>query len=209
MIRSVLPSRTRRNTLLVASLAPLAIFALLAKEALNAQVAGWDARLLEVLHGHEERSAGSVLDRSANALLGAGGGDLGTLTLGLIVVSILLFVGRVLDAVFLVALASAVTVLTLALKEVFQREELKYSFPSGHAALSAAVASAMVLIAWPTSWRWPALAVGALFTFALGTSLVYEDWHLPSDVIGGWCLAVACACLLRAVFVARGPASLH
>jgi hypothetical protein len=82
-------------------------------------------------------------------------------------------------------------------------EELKYFVPEWSRQLSASVASAMVLIAWPTSWRWPALVVGA-FTFALGTSLVHEDWHLP-DVIGGWCLAVACACLLRAVFIAVAP----
>ena len=195
-----------RNAFLVAVLTPLGVFAVLANEAWHNRVAGWDARLLDALHGHEERSAGSVLDRSANALLGSAGGDLGTLALGVIVLSIVLAAGRFRDALFLVATVATVALLTLWLKEVFEREELKYSFPSGHAALSAAVASAMILIAWPTRWRWPALLVGVVFTVALGFSLVYEDWHLPSDVIGGWCLAVACACLLRPAFAARRPA---
>jgi membrane-associated phospholipid phosphatase len=49
------------------------------------------------------------------------------------------------------------------------------------------------MIAWPTRLRWPTLILGVLFTVTLGTALVYEDWHLPSDVVGGWCLGIACA----------------
>jgi undecaprenyl-diphosphatase len=128
------------------------------------------------------------------------GGEI-TLILGLLMLSILLATQRVRDALFLITVSAAVVALTSALKEAFERTDLKYSFPSGHAALSAAIAVAAGLIAWPTRWRWPTVAGGALFTATLGTALVYEGWHLASDVIGGWCLAATCAGLLRALFL--------
>jgi undecaprenyl-diphosphatase len=172
----------------------------LAHGARRDDVPGWDIRSLRFLHGYEERAQGSAFDRAVNAFLGISA-ELGVVIVILLVLSLALLAGRVRDAIFLVATMAVVAALSSSLKEGFERTDVKYSFPSGHAALSAAIATAAILISWPTRWRWPALAVGALCTVALGASLVYEGWHLPSDVIGGWCLAVACAGLLRASFV--------
>jgi len=38
---------------------------------------------------------------------------------------------------------------------------------------------------------------------ALGAALVYEDWHLPSDVVGGWCLAVGGAAVVHVTWNRR------
>ena len=120
------------------------------------------------------------------------------LVLGLVIVAILLRYRRPRDALFLITTGVAILTVTPVLKQQFERADLKYSFPSGHSAASAALVTAAVMSAWPTRLRWPTLVFGALFSVTLGTVLVYEDWHLPSDVLGGWCLGIACAGTTRA-----------
>ena len=67
-------------------------------------------------------------------------------------------------------------------------------FPSGHATASMAMALAFVLVV-PRSLRPTAIAVGALFVFAVGCSLALLHWHYPSDILGGWLVACAWGCL--------------
>jgi membrane-associated phospholipid phosphatase len=190
--------RQRRWPLFVAALVPLGPFAIFARTARRGDVAGWDAGLLRLLHGYEGRVEGSMLDRTVNAALAFTGGSR-ILLLGLLLV-ISLVVRHSHEALFLVVATATAAALTSPLKETFDRADVKYSFPSGHAAVSAVVATAAALIAWPTRWRWPTVAIGAALTAALGVALVYEGWHLPSDVLGGWCLALTCAGVLRAAF---------
>ncbi|MGH8908790.1 MAG: phosphatase PAP2 family protein [Egibacteraceae bacterium] len=65
------------------------------------------------------------------------------------------------------------------------------SFPSGHAVTSMALVAALLVLAWPMRWRWAATAAGALFVTGVGFSRLYFGFHYPSDVLGGWCLALA------------------
>jgi membrane-associated phospholipid phosphatase len=65
------------------------------------------------------------------------------------------------------------------------------AFPSGHAVASMALASAVLLLTWGTRWRIPALIGGALFVLSVGGSRLYFGFHHPSDVLAGWCLALA------------------
>ena len=62
------------------------------------------------------------------------------------------------------------------------------SFPSGHATTAMAVASALMILAWPTKWRWLSVAGGAAFTLCVGLSRIYLGVHYPSDVVAGWCV---------------------
>jgi undecaprenyl-diphosphatase len=47
------------------------------------------------------------------------------------------------------------------------------------------------LLAWPTRWRWPALALAAAFVVLVGYSRVYLGVHFPSDILAGWMAATA------------------
>jgi membrane-associated phospholipid phosphatase len=62
------------------------------------------------------------------------------------------------------------------------------SWPSGHATAALALALSAVLVA-PARRRRAVIALGAVFTFAVGCALLIRAWHMPSDVVGGYLLA--------------------
>jgi membrane-associated phospholipid phosphatase len=59
------------------------------------------------------------------------------------------------------------------------------SFPSGHATAALSIALAFVL-AVLRSWRSLTALAGAVFTLAVGCSVLVLNRHFPSDVLGGW-----------------------
>jgi membrane-associated phospholipid phosphatase len=66
------------------------------------------------------------------------------------------------------------------------------SFPSGHATASMALAFAALLVA-PAAWRRVVAIAGAMFALAVSESVMLLGWHFPSDVVGGFLVATACA----------------
>jgi membrane-associated phospholipid phosphatase len=66
------------------------------------------------------------------------------------------------------------------------------SYPSGHATASMALAFAAVLVA-PAAWRRAVAIAGAVFALAVSESIMLLAWHFPSDVVGGFLVATACA----------------
>jgi membrane-associated phospholipid phosphatase len=71
------------------------------------------------------------------------------------------------------------------------------AFPSGHATASMSLAIVAVLVV-PRAWRPVVAAIGAVFAIAVSFAIVSLGWHYPSDVVGGWCLALAWVALLSA-----------
>lgn len=59
------------------------------------------------------------------------------------------------------------------------------SYPSGHAINTTALMAALIILAWPTRWRWPALVAGTLFVMVVGGTRILRDDHYPSDVFAG------------------------
>lgn len=91
--------------------------------------------------------------------------------------------------------------LNMALKRLFSRArpdvwpsiapEPTWSFPSGHAMGSMALAAVLVLLVWPTRMRWPVIAAMLIFVPMVGASRVYLGVHYPSDILAGWAAALA------------------
>ncbi|PJK11533.1 hypothetical protein CO608_00735 [Lysobacteraceae bacterium NML08-0793] len=69
--------------------------------------------------------------------------------------------------------------------------EATYSFPSGHAMGSMALAAVWVLLAWRTRARWPVMALMLVFVPMVGISRIYLGVHYPSDILAGWMAAIA------------------
>lgn len=99
------------------------------------------------------------------------------------------------------ALFTAVSVggagmLILILKALFTRQrpmlweqlavENGYSFPSGHAIGSSALALTMIVLLWRTKWRTFAIVVGVLYMFFVAFSRLYLGVHYPSDIVASW-----------------------
>jgi hypothetical protein len=69
---------------------------------------------------------------------------------------------------------------------------LRNSFPSGHAAIAAAIGVGVLLVA-PDRLRWLALLLGAAFAAVIGQATQITGWHRMSDAIGGVLLVMAIA----------------
>ena len=62
------------------------------------------------------------------------------------------------------------------------------SWPSGHATAAAALAMCAVLVA-PERMRLRVGALGAAFALTAGCAMLIQEWHMPSDVLGGYLMA--------------------
>jgi membrane-associated phospholipid phosphatase len=106
-------------------------------------------------------------------------------------------------ALFALAAVAVTALVTTIVKAGIERPSIEgageSSFPSGTAAWSMALVAAAVLLA-PPSRRLLLGLVGAVLLVALSGVIVWEEWHYPSDVLAGWCLALGCALGLWVAF---------
>jgi undecaprenyl-diphosphatase len=112
-----------------------------------------------------------------------------------------------------VVLAAPATggLLSVAVKMIFGRarpagglllNELGYSFPSGHAATSAAVMVTLCyvlarerILSWPT-----AILIGGGVPLIVGLTRLYLDVHWMTDVVGGWSVGLFVAAMSAGLY---------
>jgi len=80
------------------------------------------------------------------------------------------------------------------------RPEHTFSFPSGHAMDTAALAAALFFVLPRHRRAW---ALAPLFALAVGGARMYLGVHFPSDVLAGWSAAVGWVLLVQLL---AGPA---
>jgi undecaprenyl-diphosphatase len=188
----------RLPTLLVVLLlilVPLAVFAKTAQEVWTEGGFGIDRPTLLFIHQY----ASPTLDRVMVAITTLGGVfSLPFITLAVCALFWLRLHRR--WAVFLFVAVAGAGALMLTIKALFHRvrphlwvspaPETDYGFPSGHSITSVSFFLALVLLAWPTRYRWPALLLGATGSLLVGLSRLYLGVHYPSDVIAAWAVGV-------------------
>jgi undecaprenyl-diphosphatase len=129
--------------------------------------------------------------------------------------------GRHRDAMLVIAAVTGANLIALVGKLVVPRDQKVpltglerlgldgYSFPSGHAARSAALAIAVVLVVQSARpWlRWLVTALALGYMVAVGLSRIWRLNHWVSDVVGAWLVVVpwvlACWLLLARRACAR------
>lgn len=201
----------------VACVARIAVAALLAFAACAiAMATGATARFddlgLRWLHAHATPS----LEASARWLAHAGYGR-GVLPFDALLVLALFVLRRRRDAAFAAVALGGGLLLNKALKLAFARPRpvldwpvgavpASFAFPSGHAMATAALATTLTLLVWPSRRRWPVIAITWGFTLLVGVSRVLLGVHHPDDVIAGWAMGVAWPALSWAAFFSAKPA---
>ena len=116
------------------------------------------------------------------------------------------------SAVFLVGAIAGAVVLSSIVKELVRRPPIEgppdeYSFPSGSSTWVMATVIAVSLLAAGRRRRVVA-AAGLAIGVAYCAVLTFEQWHYPSDVLAGWCLALAwVAALWLVLFGGAGRAA--
>lgn len=143
------------------------------------------------------------------------GGGAGVLLIGLIITLICLHRRQAVDAVIVAAGLGGAIILNGILKIFFQRPrpqlwdwlvaESGFSFPSGHAMMSAALAISLLVLVWSSRWRWVALVLGVMYVGLVGVTRLYLGVHYPSDILAGWCISLIWVLLVTAVMRGEWP----
>ncbi len=177
------------------------LFGAMATLVLRAGKAPFDDPLLLALHRH----ATPALDGLA-VFFTIVGNTGPMIAAGVLIAGALAWAGRRRDAGLFVAGLGGSMLLTQLIKYTVQRPrpalwvslrpEHTFSFPSGHAMDTAALAAAL-FFALPRHRRWWALA--PLFALAVGGARMYLGVHYPSDVLAGWSSAVGWVLLVQLV----------
>jgi membrane-associated phospholipid phosphatase len=141
-------------------------------------------------------------------------------TLPLIVVSVvaialLMGAGRRRDALLVLLVVGVVWALNPLLKEIVARgrpdvrpspeSTSKFGFPSGHAAHTAGLLGAVVLVARTRPSRVRAASLGGALVVVVGFSRLAIGVHHPTDVLAGWLWVGAWIAFLWSARIRRSP----
>lgn len=171
-------------------------FAALADEVHEGETLGLDRAILEGIHSFATPFWDSfflTVTHLGDVILVAG------MTAALIIV--LSIKKKYKYALLVAAGVGGAALVNLILKFMFERArpdlwqqlvvETSFSFPSGHAMASAALACCVIAVFWRTKFRIPVILLTSLYTLVVGFSRLYLGVHYPTDVFGGWLLSTA------------------
>lgn len=184
------------------------LFGVLADEVVEGDTLPYDEALLHLVRSTASSTLDSVFIIGTDA-----GGVIGVAVIGLVLASYFAVKKRWNHLLFIAFSLVGAVLLNVLLKFIFIRdrpdlwvhlvEETSYSFPSGHAMASSALAVAVSLLGWGTRFRWLIVAGAAVFTLFIGYSRLYLGVHYPSDVLAGW--LVSSAWVLAVNYTMRRP----
>ena len=186
--------RWRLALLFVGLLLPLWLFAELGDEVREADVFFFDAPILHLARSMAREGFDRIF-----LFFSAIGYGFGVVPGAIALVLGLALIRHFRESIFVAAATGGSALLNIAAKHAFARQrpglwqsispETTFSFPSGHAMGSMTLAAVIVLLAWPSRWRWFAVVAMGVFVVMVGLSRIYLGVHYPSDIIAGWAAA--------------------
>jgi undecaprenyl-diphosphatase len=192
-----LKKATLKNFLVILSL--LTTFGLLAiAVATLPLITDWDSIILKKVHNLQSIE----LDQIAIALTQTARGIAITAITSLLSIGLVWWKQwRSLGYVWLVIIGSSL--INFLAKLLFHRHrpdlwvsplpQSDFSFPSGHAMLSMSLVMAIAILIPQKHWRLIWLFTCGFWLMAIAWARLYLGVHYPSDILGGWALAIAWA----------------
>lgn len=129
------------------------------------------------------------------------GGLIVVTTVSALLLGYFLYRKRYVRAFLIAAGVGGAALMNIILKSIFDRPrpdlwewlvvETHFSFPSGHATASMALAIIVVALLWKTKWRVVSMISAAIYILSIGFSRLYLGVHYPTDILGGWLLGAA------------------
>lgn len=179
-------------------------FSVIAHQIREGATLPFDRAVLLAIHEHAPAS----LSPAVIALTEVGG-PVGTVAMTGTLAVLLWVRRRKFAAITIVASVGGAAVMNLVLKSLFERarpdlwerlvHEVSFSFPSGHAMVSSALALSLMMILWRTKWRWLTVGLAGLYMFLIGFTRLYLGVHYPTDVIGGWLVSLGWVSVVAAL----------
>jgi len=189
------------KTLLVSLLfiISLFVFGYLAHEIVGENERAFDEKVFHFFAGYS--TPGFI---KINRILTFFGASYFSISAYIILLTILFVSGRKTDGINIIIIAVTSSALMFGLKQYFHRKRPdlplirtldNFSFPSGHALSSFIFCSVLVYLVWKGSlskpWKWILSVLLILFSICIGISRIVLRYHYASDVIAGFCLALA------------------
>ncbi len=188
---------------------PAIIFVILANEVMEQTPLYGDVGILLWIH----QFAGPVLDKFVIAITTLGNAEVVVPGVLLAIIALILRNYRR-KALFLFFTAGSTALINYLFKLMFQRDrpalwdriiiEHGYSFPSGHAMMSSALALSGILLFWNTKYRVAVTVISTLYFLLVGFSRMYLGVHYPSDILGGWMVSLLWVFFVHKVFILYG-----
>ena len=184
-------------------------FTALARKVRDAETIVFDNEVLRIVHGFSR----SMYDAPIIWLTNLGGSQI-VPVVALVIVVILFMIRRNTAALKIAISVSGAGLINIILKSLFSRSrpelwntivtESTFSFPSGHAMASSALAASVIVVTWNSRWRYHMLTIGIIYTISVGFSRLYLGVHYPTDIVAGWMVSVAWVGLVHWIFSKTG-----
>lgn len=187
---------TSLASILVSLAAAVALFGVIADEVTEGDTLPYDDAILLAINSWSS----PVLD-AITLVVTEFGGSIAVSIIVLILCSLLARRKKWRGLTFVLVSMIGMLLLNLSLKLLFARDrpdlwaqlitEDSFSFPSGHAMASSALAAVAILLSWHTKWRSFVITGGLIYVLAIGFTRLYLGVHYPTDIIAGWGVSIA------------------
>lgn len=168
----------------------------LAREVVEAETLPFDTAILTAIH----RIASPTLDQIFFFITNLAGAYM--IAGATLVLTVAFYLRKeTYNSIYVLLTLGGSLVLNTALKLFFKRVrpdlwsllvvEKSYSFPSGHAMVSMALALTVIVLVYQSKARLAAITGGLIYVLLVGFSRLYLGVHYPTDVAGGWLMSCA------------------